>query len=40
MRSYVPAIKEFKLAQNLNPQLSDCRVKIEEAYRRVGMAGG
>lgn len=40
MKSFMPAIREFKQAYALNPALTDCRSKIQDSYRRAGVAGG
>jgi tetratricopeptide (TPR) repeat protein len=39
-KNYLPAVREFKTALALNPGLLDAQAKIEEAYRKAGMASG
>ncbi len=37
-KSYMPAVREFKQALALNPNFTEAQTKIEEAYRKAGMA--
>lgn len=37
-KSYMPAVREFKQALALNPNFSEAQTKIEEAYRKAGLA--
>lgn len=37
-KAYLPAAREFKTALALNPGLVDAQTKIEEAYRKAGLA--
>lgn len=37
-KSYMPAVREFKQALALNPGFVEAQLKIEEAYRKAGLA--
>ncbi len=37
-KSYMPAVREFKQALALNPNFTEAQTKIEEAYRKAGVA--
>lgn len=37
-KSYMPAVREFKQALALNPHFVEAQTKIEEAYRKAGVA--
>ncbi len=39
-KNYLAAVKSFKQALSLNPQFAEAQTKIEEAYRKAGVANG